>query len=216
MTRLFGALVLSTVFAIAFAWQSNVAQADETKGSQNTAATLETLAEASQPGPEHKKLDPLVGQWTYSGKMWFDPNQSPIEMTGSIKRQWILGGRFVEEFVTGKGPDGKDFEGRGVVGYDKPHGRYTSGWISTMSTGISSGTGTYDADAKQFTFKTEGYCPLRKAEIQGRDVVRFVSDDKHVFEMYALVDGKEVKVMELTAQRGGEPRAAGREPSSVR
>lgn len=216
MTRLLGAVALSTVFAIAFASQSNVTQADETKGSQNPESALNALAEATQPGPEHKKLDPLVGQWTYSGKMWFDPNQSPIEMNGSIKRQWILGGRFVEEFVTGKGPDGKDFEGRGVVGYDKPRGKYTSGWISTMSTGISSGMGTYDAGTKQFTFKTEGYCPLRKAQIEGRDVVRFVSDDKQVFEMYELVDGKEVKVMELTAQRGGEPRAAEREPSPVR
>lgn len=216
MTRLLGALVLSTVFAIVSASQSNVTQAAETKTSQNPEATLKALEEASRPGPEHKKLDPLVGEWTYSGKMWLDPNQSPIEVNGSIKRQWILGGRFVEEYVTGKGPDGKGFEGRGVIGYDKPRGKYTSGWISTMSTGISSGMGSYDAGAKQFTFKTEGYCPLRKTEIEGRDVVRLVSEDKHTFETYELVDGKEVRVMELTAQRAGEPRAAGREPSPVR
>ena len=66
---------------------------------------------------------------------------------------------------------------------------------------MSSGLGTYDADGKQFKFATEAYCPIRGTKIQGRDEIRVESDDKHVVESYMSDDGKEAKVMELTAVR---------------
>ena len=46
-------------------------------------ALLEMLADAGRPGPEHKKLDPLVGGrdgadgFILTAKFWTDPSQPP-------------------------------------------------------------------------------------------------------------------------------------------
>ncbi len=198
-------IVMSAVLVLALGSlpaQLRGAEEDKADKPLSPEAMMKVMEEAGKPGPEHSKLDPLVGEWTYTSKVWMDPSQPPMESSGTIKRHWILGKRFLEERVVGKGPDGKsEFEGRGIIGYDKVQGKYTYGWICSMGTGMSSGLGTYDADGKQFKFATETYCPIRGTKIQGRDEIRVESDDKHVVESYMSEDGKEAKAMELTAVR---------------
>jgi hypothetical protein len=181
----------------------SVAWADDSKKTPNMEAMTKLFAEAAQPTAEHEKLKPLAGNWTYTSKFWMDPNQPAMEGTGTIERKWILGDRFLEERVTGKGPDGKtDFEGRGVVGYDKAEKKYTSGWICSMGTGISTGVGTVDASGKKFTFDSEEFCPIRQKKVKARQELRIESNDKHVMEMYEIDDsGNQRKTMELIAVR---------------
>ena len=61
------------------------------------AELVKAIAEAGKPGPDHAKLQALAGSWTYTGKFWMDPTQPPLEMEGTIERQWVLGGRFLEQ-----------------------------------------------------------------------------------------------------------------------
>src|SRR5215475_9180371 len=75
----------------------HVTQAGEPKTPPSPEALLKALAEAGKPGPEHKKLQPLVGQWTFTMKLWADPSQPPAELKGTIERKWIMDGRFVQE-----------------------------------------------------------------------------------------------------------------------
>src|SRR5262245_9642706 len=75
----------------------HVSQAQEPKTPPSPEAFLKALAEAGQPGPEHKKLQPLVGQWTFTMKFWTDPSQPPAELKGTIERKWIMDGRFIQE-----------------------------------------------------------------------------------------------------------------------
>ncbi|MGE3805972.1 MAG: DUF1579 domain-containing protein [Gemmataceae bacterium] len=167
---------------------------------QSPEEIAKAFAEASQPGPEHSKLEPLVGSWTYTCKMWMAPDKPPMECKGTIDRKWILGNRFVEETVKGTGFDGKPgFEGVGIIGYDKNQKQYTSNWICTMCTGTCTGVGKLEDGV--FTFKTEAFCPMQKKVVQGREVLRFESKDRTVAESYMTIDGKEVKVMEITAVR---------------
>src|SRR6516162_4389465 len=63
----------------------HVTQANEPKALPNPEAFLKALAEAGKPGPEHKKLQPFVGQWTYTMKLWTDPGQPPAEFKGTIE-----------------------------------------------------------------------------------------------------------------------------------
>src|SRR5262249_25445915 len=58
-------------------------------------------AEAGKPGAEHKKLQPFVGEWAFTMKVWTDPTQPPAELTGRIERKWIMDGRFVQEALRG-------------------------------------------------------------------------------------------------------------------
>ena len=108
------------------------------------------MAEAGKPGPEHAKLQPLVGNWTYTCKFWMDPSQPPMESTGTIERKWVLGKRFVEEKVVGTNFDGTPgFEGVGLIGYDNGRKQYTSSWTCNMGTGTSTGLGEADASGHE-------------------------------------------------------------------
>jgi hypothetical protein len=202
MTAQWRVIVCCAEVALVFASLPNRGSAEEDKAPPTAEAALKILEEAAKPGPEHKKLQPLAGEWTYASKFWMDPSQPPMESAGTIERRWILGDRFLEERVTGKAPDGKsDFEGRGIIGYDKTQEKYTYNWMCTMGTATNTSLGSSDASGKHFTFETDAYCPIRERKVQGRDEIRIENNDKHVFEAYQYIDGKEVKVMELTAVR---------------
>src|SRR5262245_8610645 len=71
-------------------------RADDAKTPPSPDALIKALAENGQPGPEHRKLDPLVGDWSLTIKMWTDPSQSPAEMKGTVERKWIMDGRFLQ------------------------------------------------------------------------------------------------------------------------
>src|SRR5215471_2689318 len=78
-----------------------VTRADEPNTPPSPEALLKALAEAGKPGAEHKKLQPFVGQWTFTMKLWADPSQPPAELKGTIERKWIMDGRFIQETVRG-------------------------------------------------------------------------------------------------------------------
>lgn len=175
-------------------------QAEDEKTAPSPEALLAVIAEAGQPGEEHKKLEALAGEWTFTNKFWLDPSQPPLEAKGTIHREMILGGRFLEEKINAVDQDGKPaFEGRGLIGYDSGQKKYTASWVCSMGTSTCSGTGA--AESGGFTFRTECYCPIQKKIVEGREVLRFESDNKTVAESYVTVDGKEAKIMEIVAER---------------
>src|SRR6266404_2460383 len=70
------------------------------------------------PGPaiEVKQLAELVG--TFDCKVTvFLPEGKPLESTGVMKREMVLGGRFLQEDFDGSFA-GKPFKGHGLTGYD--------------------------------------------------------------------------------------------------
>jgi hypothetical protein len=165
---------------------------------------FEAYEKAAEPGPQHKLLEPLVGKWSFAGKMWMDPAKDPTETTGTATRKWIMGGRFIQEEVDAKG-FGKPFQGFGLTGYDNTQQKYTGMWIDSMTTAIGTSTGTADKEGKVFTYTREAYDPVMKKKVKGRDVLRILGADKHVLEMFSEgPDGKEIKVMELTFTRQPE------------
>lgn len=191
---------VSLALTLALAIGVGVGRAEDKKAPPNPEDLAKALAEAAKPGPEHARLKALEGSWTYTCKCWMDPNK-PAESKGTIERKWVLGGRFLEERVNGTNFDGTPgFEGFGLLGYDNGTKKYSMTWTCTMSTSVSNGIGTFESPGK-FTFKAECYCPVMKQNIKSRDEIRIESDDKVVMESYMLMDGKEVKMMEIVANR---------------
>ncbi len=179
-----------------------VTPAEDAKPPQDPQELVKALEEAGKPGPEHAKLQPLVGTWTYTCKFWMDPSQPPMESQGTIERTWVLGGRFLEEKVTGTTFEGKPgFEGFGLIGYDNGRQKYTSSWACNSCTSTCNGLGSADSSGTRFTFETESFCPLQKKVVKGREELRLVTDDRTVAESYQIIDGKEVKMMELVSLR---------------
>lgn len=163
-------------------------------------ALLKAMAENGKPGPEHKKLDPLVGDWNFTVRMWTDPNQPPAQFTGTVERKWIMGGRFVQETARGEF-DGKPFDGMGLWGYNHSEKKYTHVRACSLSGKICSEQSDYITSGAKFECSTEGRCPVTGEKVKGRDEVVIVTPNKIVMNVFKTVNGKEVKAMEIVSVR---------------
>jgi hypothetical protein len=155
-----------------------------------------------KPGPEHKVLAKGEGTWDAAVKAWMEPGKPPMESKGVLQRKMILGGRYLQETFKGSFA-GMPFEGVGTLAYDTPKKQYVMTWIDNFGTGITVSHGTYDADKKTLTFTGEEDMP-GYGKMKTRDVLKYVSDDQQLFEMYRapIADkAKETKVMEITYTR---------------
>ncbi len=157
----------------------------------------------SAPGPEHKLLEDLAGNYGAKVRAWVEPGKPPEESTGFMKRKMLFGGRFLQEEYEGKlGPE--SFTGMGIIGFDKIRKKFVLSWIDSMSTGFMTSEGTYDADKKTFTYQSEDFDPATGKKMKGRDILRIDNAEQQTFEMYRqpLEDGaKEFKVLEIIYTR---------------
>ena len=158
------------------------------------------MEEAGTPGPAHKALETLVGSWKAEVKCWHEPGGSPQVSQGTAKARWILNGRFLEEEFHGD-MMGKPFSGISLMGYDNTKQKFQSLWISDMQTSMFMSEGKGDAGNKVLTLEGRTDCPgTGQKDVLMRSVLRLLSADKHVFEMY---DGSKnnAKTMEITYTR---------------
>jgi hypothetical protein len=154
---------------------------------------------APLPGPEHKVLAQLEGNW--DAKVKFYGPAGSGESKGVMKRKMIMGGRFLKEDFTGD-MMGMKFQGMGIAGYNPAKKKYLSTWIDNMSLSIMSYEGTYDAETKTLTNVGEDVWEGKK--MKARDVLKIVSADEQTFDMYRSAGDKEFKVMEITYTRAKE------------
>ena len=163
-------------------------------------AAIEAMMKAAEPGPMHKKLEPLVGKWEATMKMWMDPSKPPTESKATAEMKWVMGNRYILMHVNGEFA-GMKFEGVGVTGYDNLKETYVGAWIDNFGTGISTSAGKVDDTGKVFTFESEEIDPVSKKKMKTREVLKFIDADTYEDTFFKITDGKELKVMELTAKR---------------
>ncbi len=191
---------MSRVALVALVALAATALADDKPQKPDPQAMMQAWMKHATPGPDHKKLEPLAGSWTFAGKMWEDPSAPPAELTGTTVRTWVLGGRFLSD-ETKSQVNGMEFQGFGYSGYDNSLKKYVGLWIDNMSTSIMTSTGTVDSSGKVFTNHSETVDPITGKPQKGRDVTTVVSNDEHTMVMYKIADGKEIKAMELRFKR---------------
>ncbi len=184
---------------------SGLASAEEKKGGFPDEKTImEAMMKAGTPGAAHKKLNQFEGSWDCAVKMWMNPAKPATESVATADFKWILGGRFLEEKVSGDF-GGMKFEGIGTIGYDNTAKKYQSTWIDNMATGVEKSAGEVSDDGKTFTYGGECVCPVSGQPLKTRAVIKFQDQDKFVSEMYKTgnFDGKdvEIKMMEITYTR---------------
>jgi hypothetical protein len=155
------------------------------------AAAMKAMEKHAEVGPFHKKLEPLVGEWTFSASFMMDPNGPPQEMTGASTRKWLMDGRFMQDDAQGVG---MPFKGLGINGYDNAMKKYVSTWVDSMTTSITYSIGDVDASGKVFTYHREEFNPIYNQRVQARDVITIVDNDHHTMEFYSVPPGgKELK-----------------------
>ena len=146
---------------------------------------MKKMQAAGTPGPGHKALDALEGNWKAEVKCWMDPGGPAQVSHATSKAKWILGRRFLEEEFHGE-MMGKPFTGRCLLGFDNTRQRYKSVWIDELNTchpHESEGMG--DNGNKVITLEGKADCPgTGQKDISMKQVFRVISPDKHVVEMF--------------------------------
>ena len=82
----------------------------EPSGRDQPSVTAMTWEEFVTPGPAHKALEPLAGDWNVEA-----PWTGIVKAT--TRRQWVLGGRYLQEEFTGELRQ-NPYQGLGLFGYD--------------------------------------------------------------------------------------------------
>jgi len=163
---------------------------------------MAAYAKYMNPGPQHKLLDPMIGSWDCSSRMWMNPDSLPIEAKAVSEKQWVLGGRFIQENATSE-MMGTKFQGLGFTGYDLVNQEYTHIYLDEMSTSMMIGKGQVDSTGKIFTFYSEYKDPIENMKVKTvKNVVTIIDNNKHIFEMYEKgPDGKDKKSFDITYTR---------------
>jgi hypothetical protein len=199
------ALMLSTALIVttaplnsATAQDKSAGKKSEQPGGADMAEMMKKWEAVAAPGPAHKLLEPLVGEWNVAVKMWMAPGAPPMESKGTTRTHWIMGGRFLQDDYSGEFM-GKPMKGLGISGYDNLKKKYTSFWIDEGGTGMYTSEGTASADGKMFTYHGKMDDPMTgEKDKPMKFVVRILSSDKHVFEMHDETKGEKSLCGELT------------------
>lgn len=158
-------------------------------------AAMDEMMRLGMPGPNHKLLESMVGEWDAASRMWMGPGE-PVTSSGVSSHRLILGGRFLEQRYTGS-MMGQPYEGYGLTGYDNRKGRYTSSWVDNTMTEMALGEGTWDEATKTLTVVND-VTGMDGKPTKMKTVTVMKDADTHVFTMYMPMNGVETRMAEIT------------------
>ena len=171
------------------------------KPDADKAEMMKKVEAAGKPGPGHQALNALEGNWKAEVKCWMDPGGSPEVSQGTARATWKFNGRFLEEEFHGQ-MMGKPFTGRTLLGFDNTKQTFNSVWVSDTQTSMFTSEGKGDSGNKVITLEGKASCPATgRKDIPMKTVLRVISPDKHVLEMFDASQGQNAKTMEITYTR---------------
>jgi hypothetical protein len=163
-------------------------------------AMEEAVMKAGAVTENHALLKPLVGKWNGAIRTWDSPTAMAQPSQGSSEAVSLYDGRFVMEKFKATMMN-MPFQGMSVTGYDNLQKEFCLFWIDNNSTAFFLFRGTYDAVKKAFTYASKWTMPMGQTW-DVRMVIRVVSPDEHVQEMYVTMPGqKEYRTMEIVSTR---------------
>lgn len=193
--------MISRVFYLVVFIFSFISMADVTaQDNKDMEAGQKAWMEYMTPGDAHKLLAESVGEWKMITKMYMDPSAPPQVSEGTCTNEMILGGRYLKSVQKGN-MMGMPFEGIMHEAYDNITKEYISTWIDNFGTGLMVSKGTYDKATGMFNFKGKAVDPMVGKEMEIKEVLKIVSKNKHILEMFTVVGDKEIKTMEVEYTR---------------
>lgn len=162
---------------------------------------MKAMMAYATPGDVHKMLASSTGNWTEEVSMWMKPGAPPMTSKAEAHNEMLLGGRYLQTKSTGNF-SGMPFEGIGVTGYDNIKKKFVSSWIDNMGTGMMYMWGSWNAATKSITFTGKMVDPMASGkEVSYKQVWKFIDNNHQVIEMYSVMNGKEMKTMEIKLTR---------------
>ena len=139
--------------------------------------------DSTAPLPEMKPLERLVGTWKVDSIVKV-PEDADAGSTNFVKRELVLGGRFVQE--TGNFDDKGEPTFMGMYTYDSKRKAYRY-WFFMSGGFYTESTGTWDESSQTLTFTQ---APKRGAT--GVTTLRFSDETTFVFSIIARDAGGEI------------------------
>lgn len=195
VAALFGAVCVFSGFAISQEKHGDKpAASDKQPAGGMDPAMMKAWMEASTPGPHHKSLEAMAGNFKYVNKWKMDPSQDWTTAEGDYTGEMGLGGRFLLTTVKGA-MMGSEFTGMGCLGYDNTLQKHVSVWIDNMGTGIMRSEGTCDGACKVVTFEGEMIDPMTKKPAKYKYAFEAKSNDEFTMRWWTP-DPKDGKMFE--------------------
>lgn len=169
-------------------------------GLAQTPEEMKAWQQSMMPGEYHKWLSKFDGKWMGEVKMWMDPSQPPMSSKMVTVNKMVMNGLFQKSTHSGN-MMGMEFNGEGLVGYDNVKKMFNSTWVDNMTSSITYMTGTLNDDNKTLVMKGSMIDPMTGKDMVLKQVLTYLSEDKHLFEMFMVVDDKDIKTMEITYTR---------------
>ena len=171
------------------------------KVERDNESLIDTWVQHAMPGEHHRLLEKMAGQWTTAVKFRMNAEAPVVESAGTCTRKWILGKRFLLEEFDG-GELGLPFQALAIYGYDAFEKKYTSVWVDTMNTAITTSQGTCQRQCETIAFTGRHGDPWTGTMKPSRGVTRFINENQHGLELYEPgPDGKEFKILEIVYTR---------------
>ena len=131
------------------------------------ALALQAQDPAPKPGPEQKKLEVWVGNWTLVGEQKASPAGPASKYTGKPTWQMILGGFVLEGRFASKSESG-DTQGIQILAYDAANKNYT--FAAYFSDG-GMGHGTVTISGNTWSWKGSVIAGGKHYQIRGTDIL---------------------------------------------
>jgi|SRR5882672_10529801 len=209
ISNLYTAMALAATLSLCHALAEDKPSASDAKAGKpkegdapNMAEMMKNMEAAATPGPAHKVLDSLAGEWNITARFWMaGPDGPPMESKGTVTSRWVLGGRFLQEEVSSE-MMGKPFQGMGLTGYDNMKKKYVNVWADSMGTSLTTCQGSADAAGKVITYEGKMDEPMTgEKDKPFKYILRIESPDKHILEMHDPTRGEKSKMGEITYTR---------------
>lgn len=189
-----GCAFAGLIIAFAFHLQTKAARAE----SASDRAEKEWLSALRAPGPDHERLNGLVGRWKTTIRQWKGPDAEPIALSGTAVRSWVLGHRFIEERAENKTSKGGTVQSIGYLGYNRRTQLYEHIWMLNAATGMFIERGRYDPDTNAIRTTGAETNPATGATILTATELKIESPERHTLSAYATgTDGVRWKQLEI-------------------
>ena len=141
-----------------------------------------------------KQMKRDVGTWNVVIKMFGDPSGKPAvgkgtETNDMLGDLWLIG-RFKGDLM------GASYEGLRQTGFDPEKKKFVASWVDSNNPYPTHTEGDWNEKTQTMTWIGTGKGPSGK-EMKARMVVTYNKDGSRTSTMYAIMNGKEMKLMEF-------------------
>jgi hypothetical protein len=152
------------------------------------------------PGSEYPELEPLVGRFRVD--LVSPANaEKPLHLRGVCENRLVFGGRvLLSEWAVGEGESRTDFFS--LLGYDGGKKQFFAVGADSRHPSLAELWGSYDPASRSFILSGKQRNESTGAARVYRDLLRIVSRDSHVLQVFHDVPGRPMRrVLEVTFTR---------------